>query len=235
MNCNNANMTNANINGGQVIVRGGSNRTDLLRVESADNSGFTYIQPIGAGFVNSSGLRVDIGASTSDGSVDISDGKGNYTTIGTRGIQSAYTYNNTVSSQPNLYIQPSGSHPRYSILRTTNVSSKRYKKDIKELTNEDLKSEKLYEIPIKQFKYKEEYLTDKNDKRYNKDLIGFIAEEVEKIYPVAIDYITDENGNQLVDNWNSRYIIPPMLELIQKQHKDIEQLKEEIKKLKEEK
>ena len=39
--------------------------------------------------------------------------------------------------------------------------------------------------------------------------------------------------NELVpQTWNERYIIPPMLKLIQEQHEDIENLKEEIQKLK---
>lgn len=44
---------NATITGGKVKVKGNRNSTDLLRVENSnDSSVFSYIQPIGAGFVN---------------------------------------------------------------------------------------------------------------------------------------------------------------------------------------
>lgn len=139
-------------------------------------------------------------------------------------IRSKYTYDyEQVSNAPNLYITSNG-----NFRRTTNTSSQRYKKDIKDLKNEELNPRRLYDLPIKQFKYKEEYQPNKEDCRYNKDLVGFIAEDVSKIYPIATDY--NENGE--VENWNERYIIPAMLKLIQEQHTEIEQMKKEIKELK---
>ena len=35
-----------------------------------------------------------------------------------------------------------------------------------------------------------------------------------------------------IENWNERFIIPPMIQVIQEQQKEIEQLKTEIKELK---
>lgn len=59
LNCKEANISgtitsnNATITGGKVKVKGNRNSTDLLRVENSnDSSVFSYIQPIGAGFVN---------------------------------------------------------------------------------------------------------------------------------------------------------------------------------------
>ncbi len=126
----------------------------------------------------------------------------------------------TITSAPNLCITSTG-----KFRRTTNTSSKRYKKDIKLVEDDILNPERLYNLDIKQFKYKEEYQPNKNDSRYGKDLIGFIAEDVEKVFPIAVDYTEDENGNKIVDNWNEKYIVSPMLALIQKQHKEIEDLK----------
>lgn len=83
------------------------------------------------------------------------------------------------------------------------------------------------------WKYKEEYQPNKNDSRYEKNLIGFIAEDVEKVFPIAVDYTEDDNGNKIVDNWNERYIIPPMLKLIQNQKKKIDELEDRIKILEE--
>ena len=50
---------------------------------------------------------------------------------------------------------------------------------------------------------------------------GFIAEEVLKLYPVACEF----NAYGMPENWDARYIIPPMLSLIQEQHLEIESLK----------
>ena len=64
---------------------------------------------------------------------------------------------------------------------------------------------------------------DKGDQRYNTDVCGFIAEEMNNVYPIACEY--NENGEP--ENWNERYVIPPMLALIQEQHEEIESLKQE--------
>lgn len=139
-------------------------------------------------------------------------------------IESTYIYyNNTVTNEPNMYITSTG-----NFRRTTNTSSQRYKKDIKDLKNKELNPKRLYNLNVKQFKYKEQYQPNEKDCRYNKDLIGFIAEDVAEIYPIATDY--NEEGQ--VENWNERYMIPAMLKLIQEQHTEIEQMKKEIKELK---
>lgn len=138
-------------------------------------------------------------------------------------------YNNdTITGAPNLVITSTG-----KFRRTTNTSSKRYKKDIENVKDEELIPERLYDLQVKQFKYKEEYQPNKNDSRYGKDLIGFIAEDVEKVFPIAVDYTEDDNGNKIVDNWNERYIIPPMLKLIQNLKKKIDELEDRIKILEE--
>lgn len=136
--------------------------------------------------------------------------------------------NNVITSGPNLCITSTG-----KFRRTTNTSSVRYKKDIENVKDEELIPERLYDLQVKQFKYKEEYQPNKNDSRYEKNLIGFIAEDVEKVFPIAVDYTEDENGNKIVDNWNERYIIPAMLKLIQNQKKKIDELEDRIKILEE--
>ena len=100
------------------------------------------------------------------------------------------------------------------------TSSRRYKHDIEDLTNEELNPERLYDLPVRQFVYNLDYI-EPDDQRYGQTVCGFIAEEVEKIYPVACEY----NADRLPENWDIRYIVPPMLALIQDQHKEIEQLK----------
>ena len=51
---------------------------------------------------------------------------------------------------------------------------------------------------------------------------GFIAEELDAVYPMAVDY--DENG---VHTWNDRMIIPGLLWLIQDLYKEINTIKGE--------
>lgn len=126
---------------------------------------------------------------------------------------------NNVTNATNMYITSNG-----YFRRTTNTSSKRYKTDIKSLENEELDPNKLYDLEVKQFKYKEEYQPNEKDSRYNKTLIGFIAEEMAEIFPIAVDYT--EEGE--IDNWNEKYIIPAMLKLIQEQKNEIEDLKQRV-------
>ena len=111
---------------------------------------------------------------------------------------------NVLSASPNMYMTTGGQ------VRKTSGSSIRYKKDVVNLlTVNELDPTKLYDLPVRAFKFKEEF-SSSDDSRYNKLLPGFIAEEVEEIYPIAADY--DVNG---VEKWNANVMIPAMLALIQ--------------------
>lgn len=141
-------------------------------------------------------------------------------------MRSKYTYDNeTVTNNPNMYITSNG------WIRRTTGSSKRWKKDITEDIEERLNPDALYNLKIKQFKYKDECISD-SDVRKGKNILGFIAEDVAEIYEPAVQY--DENGQ--VEMWNTQVMTPAILRLVQKQkiHQDeqdalIEQLKERIK------
>ena len=172
------------------------------------------------GYQNTVQINILDGKMTIDSSGNIKS-NGNIT-IDTGSIKSLDTYNkHTVTNATNMYITSNG-----WIRRTTNTSSRRYKKDIQELNEEELNPQKLYDLKVKQFKYKDKYQPSKNDIRYNKTLIGFIAEEVAEIFPIAADYEIDENGNKKIENWNEKYIIPAMLKLIQEQNERIKRLEE---------
>lgn len=169
-------------------------------------------------------LEVSNGNSGDDGDLAVPN-----VTVGARlnvpnnRIQNMYAYNNTVTYKPNMYIGTTG-----LISRTTHEnSSKRYKHDIKDVTNKELDPHRLYDIEVKQFKFNDDVVTDEKDPRRGADLIGFIAEQVAECYPVAVDI--NENGD--IESWSAHYIVPPMLALIQEQHKEIEQLKECVKAL----
>jgi len=135
-------------------------------------------------------------------------------------IQCKPIYDNTVSSATNMYVNSSG-----TISRTTNTSSRTIKHDIKELSNEDLVAENLYDLGVFQFKYNDEIITDMTDVRYGKDLVGFIIEDMNEVYPIAVDKPTDDVKEW---TWNAQYLIPPMLKLIQDQHEEDIRMASEI-------
>lgn len=109
------------------------------------------------------------------------------------------------------------------LLGHVSSSSRRYKTDIEDIEN----AEALYDIPVRQFVYKDGYLAD-GDIRDGKTVPGFIAEEVEEVYQIAVNY--DDDG--LVEDWDMRYMLPPMLKLIQDQKAEIDTLRKEVDTLK---
>lgn len=195
------------------------------------NSQGSNINTVGGNFYTEGG-KIDCGNIGCD---DIDCGNIDCFDINARHLKSYETYSDNLvyDKNPNMYITTAG-----NIRRTTQFSSKRYKESIDDIKEKELNPENLYSLPVRQFKYKKKYQPEKESIRYNKLVPGLIAEEVEKIYPIAVDYEVDENGNKIVENWNERYIIPGMLKLIQNhkrqldgQKKVIEELKERINKL----
>ena len=106
-------------------------------------------------------------------------------------------------------------------------SSERFKNRISDVEEPALDPHRLYDTKICQYKYNTDYLSNPCDCRYNRFVIGFIAEDLETVYPVAVD--KDDDG--VIMDWNYKYIIPPMLALIQEQHQEIESLKKEFTKM----
>ena len=221
----NGNMSckNANITGGKINITANTSATDSFRITNVNNSSERmWIQPTYLEFNGSNGSAsiTAAGDVSSLSGFDCYDSKG-YAAFSPGWIKNQGIYNNTSSSSANLRIDSAG-----EFYRATG-SSKRWKTDIGDNIEERLNPQKLYNLPIKQFKYKENYL-DKNDVRYGKNILGFIAEDIQEVYEPATEY--DEDGN--VEMWNSDVIIPAMLKLIQEQHIEIEQMKKEIEELK---
>lgn len=133
--------------------------------------------------------------------------------VSTGGLQLPGKANAQTTAKPNTYIDSAG-----NVYKTSTTSSKRFKDDVKLVENEDLNPENLYDIDVVQFKYKKGHFTNKEDPRYRKDMIGFIAENVYEHYPMAADYHIGDDGNVVCDGWNEQYLIPAMLKLIQDQH-----------------
>ena len=108
---------------------------------------------------------------------------------------------------------------------TKDGSSRTLKHDVSKIEMDDIDPHRLYDAEVIQFTYNKGYLND-SDCRANRPLPGFIAEDLYKVYPMAVDV---EEGK--VTTWNTRYIIPPMLALIQEHKTDIDRLKQQITKL----
>ena len=123
-----------------------------------------------------------------------------------RYIGSYMAYNRTYSSAGNMYVTANG------IFGRSTSSSEKYKEDI---SVADLSCfSGLYDLPVKKYKYKSGYLCGE-DERCGQYLYGFVAEDLESIFPCAVDHITDENGDSVPEMWNSNIIIPALLKLIQ--------------------
>lgn len=103
-------------------------------------------------------------------------------------------------------------------------SSARYKSIGREMGAEDI--EDLYNIQPMWAKYKPDYLSE-DDERYNVEFPMFIAEDVEKYAPLAVDH--DENGQ--TENWNYRVMIPYMFQMIKSQKETIDNQKRDIDEL----
>lgn len=126
--------------------------------------------------------------------------------------------NRSSSAAANVRCQSSDAGNGYLAIAAT--SSQRYKHDIADITDPKLDPHRLLRLYARQYKYNLDYL-DPEDARYDEVVCGFVAEEVLKQYPVACEF----NAYGMPENWDARYIIPPMLSLIQEQHEEIEQLK----------
>lgn len=83
--------------------------------------------------------------------------------------------------------------------------------------------EKLYNIAPVWAKYKNEYLREA-DERYGIEYPMFIAEDIEKYAPLAVDH----NKEGQAENWNHRIMIPYMFQMLKEQKKEVDQLRKFI-------
>mgnify|MGYP000994911825 CR=1 FL=1 len=106
-------------------------------------------------------------------------------------------------------------------------SSWRYKSIRTTVKEEEL--EELYRVKVVWAKYKEGYL-DKNDSRYDKLMPMFLAEDMERRFPIAVNHLPDGKP----EDWNYRIMIPSMFAMIKFNHDKIKELKSENEELKSE-
>lgn len=137
----------------------------------------------------------------------------------TDGSTGEVTFHNLSSSTSGNTLVLSGNS---SIMYKLSSSSKRYKDHVAML--KDAEAEKLLDIPVVWFKYKEGYLA-KEDRFVDKPLPGFYAEDVFHAFPEC----AMQNPDTSVEDWNYRTLIPPMLKLIQNLYREVKSLKENTK------
>lgn len=126
----------------------------------------------------------------------------------------------------NLDTLSSGNYLRIynNLVYMSSSSSKRYKILGASLPEEFI--ENLYNIEPIMARYKEGYLA-KGDERADVEFPMFIAEDVDKYFPLAVDHNTDG----LPENWNERIMVPAMFAMLKAQKKKIDQQEKLINKL----
>ena len=139
-------------------------------------------------------------------------------------------FNKTVSFQvspklKNLSHVSSGNYVVFAAdgetLAYSSSSSLRYKVMGKTLKEDEL--EDLYKIKVIWAKYKEGYLSEQ-DERYGKEMPMFIAEDIERRFPIAVDH--NEKGR--AENWNYRIMIPCMFAMLKNEHEKVKELQSEL-------
>ena len=131
----------------------------------------------------------------------------------------------TDASAANMYIDGIG------LVKKSTASSARYKTNISDWQGSGLSTIKALKPRI--FNYKSDYYSQPN-----RDFLGLIAEEVQKISPLLVDYKLDDPTKE-VENVRYANIVVPLIKAIQEQQamieaqaKAIEELKKAVEELK---
>ena len=104
-------------------------------------------------------------------------------------------------------------------------SSMHYKVLGKTVKEDEL--EDLYKIKVIWAKYKDGYLMEQ-DERYGKEMPMFIAEDIDRRFPIAVDH--GKNGH--AENWNYRIMIPCMFAMLKNEHEKVKELQSELESIK---
>lgn len=105
-------------------------------------------------------------------------------------------------------------NPSYLYVGYSSSSSIRYKVLGKSIKEDEL--EDLYRIKVIWAKYKDGYLSEQ-DERYGKEMPMFIAEDIDRRFPLAVDH--NEKGK--AENWNYRIMIPCMFAMLKNDHEKV--------------
>lgn len=104
--------------------------------------------------------------------------------------------------------------PTYLYIGYSSSSSMHYKVLGKSIKEDEL--EDLYRIKVIWAKYKDGYLSEQ-DERYGKEMPMFIAEDIDRRFPLAVDH--NEKGK--AENWNYRIMIPCMFAMLKNDHEKV--------------
>nr|DAF29857.1 MAG TPA: Receptor recognition protein, Long tail, Helical sandwich, Tail fiber [Caudoviricetes sp.] len=115
--------------------------------------------------------------------------------------------------------------PSYLYVGYSSSSSMRYKVLGKSIKEDEL--EDLYRIKVIWAKYKDGYLSEQ-DERYGKEMPMFIAEDIDRRFPIAVDH--NEKGK--AENWNYRIMIPCMFAMLKNEHEKVKELQSELESIK---
>lgn len=116
-------------------------------------------------------------------------------------------------------------NPSYLYVGYSSSSSMRYKVIGKSIKEDEL--EDLYRIKVIWAKYKDGYLSEQ-DERYGKEMPMFIAEDIDRRFPLAVDH--NEKGK--AENWNYRIMIPCMFAMLKNEHEKVKELQSELESIK---
>lgn len=139
-------------------------------------------------------------------------------------IKSLGAWNSSISSGSSVYVNKDGIMRKY----VASSSSMSIKNHIKEITYDDAKS--LLNSRIYSFRYNPEMYSLDEISESKKDRYGFILEDLEKTFPMAVEH--DKDG--LPTSWCLQIVVPTHLAITKEHEKEIQELKEENQKLKDE-
>ena len=125
----------------------------------------------------------------------------------------------------NLHTLTSGNYLRIfdNTVYMSSSSSERYKILGDEMPKKFL--DNLYNITPRLARYKDGYL-GKDDERLGVEFPMFIAEDVEKYFPLATDHVDGK-----VENWNERIMIPAMFAMLKSQKEQLDRQEKLINQL----
>lgn len=154
--------------------------------------------------------QINLGNSVAQGT-----DKNSYGRLAIFGKGTNYTFLQATNSTANRTIELPDKEGTVAL--TSDISSRKFKENINEFTDEEAK--KLLIVEMVTFDYKEGITGE--DERYGNR--GVIAEQVEPIIPYVVEHETIEDEEQLRIDY--RKFIPYLIKMVQIQHKEIEELK----------
>lgn len=200
-------------------INSASGTARFSTIYASGASGTTALSMLNGGNLQMAGGTIAMGGGSINNAANIYATTSIYTTgagsISASGeLYALLAQTASVTAATNCFITSTG-----QIRRTSTTSSIRFKENVTDIKNvPGLDPNALLSLPVVGFTYKSGHIPDSDD-RAAQMLPGFIAEDVDALYPIAADY---EDGE--IQTWNERMIIPGMLALIQELNARVNEL-----------